>query len=114
MRLDPTPPDVAVDVCGVVVAVLVSWTGLPVTAVPPVEQVPLAIGPQMKKLTVPVGKPASGWPVAGDTSAVSVTVPPSLIALSVTVVVDGVVTVLEGTFATLKHSVLSFVAFVPG
>src|SRR5207245_1473656 len=71
-------------------------TGLPLTGVPPVSQVPVAIGPQMKKLTVPVGIPPAIVPV---TTARSVIESPSWIAP-----LEGDVVVLDGTFATVKHS----------
>ena len=73
-----------------------SATGLPVTAVPPVSQVPVAIGPQTKKLTVPVGMPPAIVPV---TTARSVIESPSWIAP-----LEGDVVVLDGTRATVKHS----------
>jgi hypothetical protein len=73
-------------------------TGVP-TAVPPVAQ-PLAVvnGPQMKKLTVPVGLPPAALPV---TVAWSVFEAPSAMVLDV-----GLLVVAGDAFATVKHSVV--------
>ncbi|TMK26045.1 MAG: hypothetical protein E6G64_15305 [Actinobacteria bacterium] len=63
MAVGVTAPEVAVALGGGPGVPASSATGLPVTAVPPVSQVPVAICPQMKKLTVPVGMPPTADPV---------------------------------------------------
>jgi hypothetical protein len=76
--------------------------GLPETAVPPLSQVPDAIGPHTKKFTCPVGSPPAAVPV---TTALSKIEPPRVIeCVSVPLPSTGVVTVLDGIFATSKHS----------
>ena len=75
-----------------------SVTGLPLSAAPSLEQVPVAIGPQTKKLTVPVGVPPAVLP---ETVAESVIESPSVIELCC-----GVVTVVDGALPTVKHSVM--------
>src|SRR5207244_13037341 len=57
MSVGVTAPEVALDVNVLGLPSETSVCGLPATAVPPVSQVPVAMGPQTKKLTVPVGSP---------------------------------------------------------
>src|SRR6266540_7033009 len=100
MMSDPTGSDVAVHAC----PGPTGEHGLSVpTAVPPEVQVPVAIGPQMKKSTSPVTWPTS---TTGDTVAMSVTVLPELMSESRIVLCDGPVTVCEFIVVTSKHSLL--------
>src|SRR6266536_1973198 len=108
MMLDPTGSDVAWHAC----PGPAGEHGLSVpTAVPPEVQVPVAIGPQMKKSTSPVTWPTS---TTGEMSALSVTKLPELMAESRIVLCDGVVTVCEFTVVTSKHSVLPSNDRAPG
>src|SRR5438128_533939 len=102
MAVGVTAPEVAVALGGGPGVPASSATGLPVTAVPPVSQVPVAIGPHRKNVTVPLGV-LEGW--LPTTVAVSWTAVPGVTGPAFDTWVDMVATQLPKLPRTKSFSV---------